>query len=656
MSLPGRLISSLRRSVYTIIGNVYYTHNRDLPFYEHHPRDLLVHQPFSRYGLAILISVVVIAIKYLFDTYIGESSPYLLMALAILLSSFWGGLGPGLLSTLITSLAASFFQNDRDGFAVGSLSEAIQIGAHAATGIVISGLIAARNLAQIRTDYQRKWLGVMLASIGDAVVAADIDGMVTYINPVAQELLGKTYQQVFGKKIADVFRVLDGNTREPIANPIDMVIDKGEKVTLGTDTILVVEDGQEIPIDDSAAPIIDDEGELKGVVMVFRDITERRKSERELAELTWKLDYQNQKLNSVISSVPGIVWEITINNTTGKPAVDFVSNYAEKMLGYSRDDLSGSEDFWSKVIHPEDFDRISQEFAQMFETGKEVMNEFRCIKKNGEIVWVQSQAVTIMNSKGKVVGIRGVTTDITERKELEKRKDQFIGMASHELKTPITTIKVFSQMMEKELSANGSDMVKYAHKMNEQINKLTRLISDLLDISRIETGKLSFEYQWFDLDELVASTVENMLSVSRRNKIQIARKCDCKIYADRERIGQVLINLLTNAIKFSPAGSQIVVDVTGKNDLAVISVQDFGIGISREYQAKVFDRFIQVEEPIEKTFPGLGIGLYITSEIVKRHGGKIWVKSEKGEGSTFYFTLPLAKKATVGKNYPLVAS
>jgi PAS domain S-box-containing protein len=577
--------------------------------------------------------------------YAGFDVPFLMLTFPIMMSAWWGGFGPGILATIITAVAANYFQYPYRSFEIYNAATAIQLVIHIALGIAMSWLIAVRNQAQVRTEYQRKWLGVMLSSIGDAVIATDTQGVIMYVNPIAQNLMGYAATEIMGHKIESVFKILDSKTHRPITSPVAKVLEKGERVVMGGYSLLVNRRGTEIPIDDAAAPIVDDEGELKGAVMVFRDITERRKSERELAHLAWQLDYQVQKLNNVVSSVPGVVWEATKSNTgTGEMQMSFVSNYAEQMLGFAAGEWKNDPSYWLKVVHPEDQEKVSHEFGEIMTTGRSGVVEFRAVKKNGEPIWVQSQVIAIVDRKGKVIGMRGVTTDISERKELEKRKDQFIGMASHELKTPVTTIKVFSQMMEKSLSKSGQkDMAKYAHRMNEQIDKLTSLIGDMLDISKIEAGKLPFEYQLFSLDEMVQETVENMLSVTGRNPIIVGEKCDCSVYGDRERVGQVIINLLTNAIKYSPAGSKIIVNASAKQNLAVVSVQDFGIGISKEYQSKVFDRFFQADDPVEKTFPGLGIGLYITSEIVKRHGGKIWVKSERGQGSTFYFTLPLDK-------------
>lgn len=240
--------------------------------------------------------------------------------------------------------------------------------------------------------------------------------------------------------------------------------------------------------------------------------------------------------------------------------------------------------------------------------------------------------------------ICGVSTDITEQKQLERRKDEFISMASHELKTPITSIKLLNEMLLQTFAKRQDHESLYIlGKMNDQINNLTRLISDLLDISKINQGKLEFDKEWFDLICLIEEVVENFQLVSKKHKITISGQSKIMVYADKNRLGQVLINLLSNAIKYSPNANEIFIEIHSDNGQTVrVDVKDFGIGISNEHQEKIFMRFYRVMGVNERTFPGLGIGLHIASEIVKQHSGKMFVESSLGNGSTFSFEIPLS--------------
>lgn len=228
----------------------------------------------------------------------------------------------------------------------------------------------------------------------------------------------------------------------------------------------------------------------------------------------------------------------------------------------------------------------------------------------------------------------------TEAQKAIGIRDDFISIASHELRTPITSLKMYTQLLQKQLARKGEEsLVRSCMKMDAQLNKLTALIGDLLNVSKIEHGKLEFQEGMFDLDALVKETVEHIQPTTTKHVIHIEGSIAQPVWGDKDRIGQVLTNLLSNAIKYSPQADTIIVRLTPEPDMVVVSVQDFGIGIDNEHQSNIFTRFYRVSDPEEKTFPGLGIGLYIAHEIIKRHGGNLTVVSGKEKGSQFSFTL-----------------
>ena len=183
-------------------------------------------------------------------------------------------------------------------------------------------------------------------------------------------------------------------------------------------------------------------------------------------------------------------------------------------------------------------------------------------------------------------------------------------------------------------------------RINAQLDKLTGLIVDLLDVTKIESGKLQFNMSHFDLDELVRETVASMQLVAERHELIVAGELGEQAYGDPERLAQVLINFISNAIKYSPNAGAISIALERSDREVVVSVRDQGLGISEDMQKQVFDRFFRVTGPSMESFPGLGLGLYISSEIIKRLDGRIWVKSAPGEGSTFSFSLPLPDNKT----------
>ena len=233
----------------------------------------------------------------------------------------------------------------------------------------------------------------------------------------------------------------------------------------------------------------------------------------------------------------------------------------------------------------------------------------------------------------------GVVTDITDIKYLLKQKDDFIGVASHELKTPVTTIKAYTQILQEMLNAKGeSPELSIVKKVDKQVNKLTTLINDMLDATKMVSGRLEFTYSEFNFDDFIKETL-NDLQLTMNKKIDLELFANnCIVNADKEKIEQAITNLVNNANKFSPQAENIIVRTYLKGGHVYCDVQDFGIGISDENINNLFQQFYRISN--NNTFPGIGLGLYISSGIIKREGGNIWVKSVEGKGSTFSFSLP----------------
>lgn len=231
--------------------------------------------------------------------------------------------------------------------------------------------------------------------------------------------------------------------------------------------------------------------------------------------------------------------------------------------------------------------------------------------------------------------------EIEFRKEAERKKDEFISIASHELKTPLTSVKGYLQLLERSIHKSDAETnSRHLFKAQLQLDKLHGLIADLLDISKIESGKLKFNKQFFAVDNLVDSVIEIMHQSHPAFTFVKEGTAGCEIYGDEIRIEQVILNFLTNAIKYSPGTDKATISVAVAGDKLRIAVKDKGIGMLQEQQDRVFDKFYRVEETSQR-FQGLGIGLYISSEIIRRHGGEIGVQSTYGEGSEFFFVIPV---------------
>lgn len=367
------------------------------------------------------------------------------------------------------------------------------------------------------------------------------------------------------------------------------------------------------------------------------DITEQKIKDEVLRET-------RESFKALADSAPIMIW------MTGpdKKAIYFNKGWLAFTGNTLHQELTSD---WTEDVHPDDESICLDTYVSSFDAQIDFQVEYRLKRYDGAYRWILETGSPRFGNRGEFLGYIGTCVDITERKDLERKKDEFIGIASHELKTPLTTIKAFNQILllqAKDL--NVPNFVNYLNKMDAHIDKLSDLISDFLDITRIEQGKLRFKKEKFDLNSLIADAVEDTQAISKKHLIQVSGKCSKQFYGDINRINQVLINLLSNAIKYSSVPDQskeikkINVTIQDNKKSVTLGVQDFGIGIPKQNLEKVFNRFFRVEGPKSETYPGLGLGLYIASEIVKRHGGRIWVESIRGRGSTFFVNLPYTNK------------
>jgi len=254
--------------------------------------------------------------------------------------------------------------------------------------------------------------------------------------------------------------------------------------------------------------------------------------------------------------------------------------------------------------------------------------------------WFSFTYKPIKDSSGQVYAIIHAAMDVTKLVRLQQQKDEFLGIASHELKTPVTSIKAYVQVLERMISNEGDGKkATMVRKMDLQLNRLTGLIGDLLDVTKIQSGKMTFNPIEFDFDAAVEDIVDEMQHISSKHKLICDFKSNAIVFADKERIGQVITNFLSNAIKYSADAAEIDIATSNQDGKVILSVKDYGIGISEEMQPLVFDQFYRVDGNLQHTYPGLGLGLYISSEIIKSEGGRIWVNSTLGQGATFFFAL-----------------
>lgn len=372
-------------------------------------------------------------------------------------------------------------------------------------------------------------------------------------------------------------------------------------------------------------PYRTEEDRINGVIITFFDITDRKRDEEAL-----RISKERMEKAFSIETV-GIVFFKPTGEITG-------SNDAFLQLcGYTKDDLTQGRIRWDELTPPEYLEQSKKNMQEFEVSGKIAPYEKEYIRKDGSRFWALISSSRI----GEDEGVEFVI-DITEQKKLQQQKEEFMAIASHELKTPVTSIKVYADVLEenfeKEADHTNAELV---HKLNEQVARLSGLIGDLLDTTKIVEGKLQLKPENFDLNELIKEKTEELQLIAPNHKLIFKPANLPEISADKERISQVLINLVYNAIKYSPDGGNITITTEKNTNDVRVSITDRGIGIPAHLQRNVFKRFFRVNHPQIQTYPGMGLGLYISEGIIEQHGGTISVMSKENEGSVFSFTLPV---------------
>ncbi|MDB5013091.1 MAG: domain S-box protein [Daejeonella sp.] len=379
-----------------------------------------------------------------------------------------------------------------------------------------------------------------------------------------------------------------------------------------------------------ANTLYDVQGNMIMKIAISTDIHDQKQQVKQLEE-------SEVYFRTLADETPFMVWK---SDADGKCV--YVNKKWIETTGISYEDSLGFG--FNKAMVPNAANGKEEWFAAI-NSRTSYQTKFKLRTSNGDLRWVIAQANPYYLQEG-FAGYIGSIVDITDQevatqalRELSDRKDEFLSIASHELKTPLTSVKAFIQLIEKSIGPEEKAH-KFATKASEHLSRLERLISDLLDVSKINAGKLSYNEAIFDFHEMVEESIKSVQHSSPKHKL-ILEHCDpFKYLGDKYRIEQVIYNLLSNAVKYSPDADKIIIKSTLYNNNVFFSVTDFGIGIDPENIGKIMDRYYRVDETSMR-FQGLGLGLFISNEILKRHKGQLWIESIKGEGATFYFQLPI---------------
>jgi PAS domain S-box-containing protein len=318
---------------------------------------------------------------------------------------------------------------------------------------------------------------------------------------------------------------------------------------------------------------------------------------------------------------------------------------AEKIFGWSEDERIGRKIADLNMIYEEDIPVVDQVIAEL--TGgieTHVVSSNRNYTKDGRIIYCDWYNSVLLNAEGCITSMLSLVLDVTERKKAEELKDEFIGMVSHEIKTPLTVLTgaIHTSMAD---ALSSEDRLLLLNDAAQGVDKLTEIVENLLELSRLQKGQMTLDKEPTGMDELICQLIKRFQQTTTMHQIHMD---DCgrlpRVLADRIRIERILVNLIDNAIKYSPRGGKITISAGRAEDQLILSVKDCGIGISPEGRAKLFERFERLDVPSEYGIEGVGLGLNVCRLLVEAHGGQIWVESEPGKGSTFSFSLPLAKE------------
>jgi|GEM_PF-1669750 len=378
----------------------------------------------------------------------------------------------------------------------------------------------------------------------------------------------------------------------------------------------------------------------------LEEIAWRENAQKQLLQLQEELRYSKDQLETILAtSADGI----TVQDQTGR--LTYVNDAAAMLTGFpsaeamqqaTTKEIMGRFEMIDESGAPLPLERLPGRRALAGEIAPEEVVGYR-IKKTGEERWSSVRATPLLDDQGNVQYAVNIFHDITERKQLEKRKDDFIGMASHELKTPLTTLKILTQGLRDLITGPGRKGEKaLLVRIDNQIDRLNELVRDLLDVSKINTGTLEIHPRSFNVAASLKKLVADFQAQTTDHEIRGDWPKRLLLYADPTRFEQVVNNFLSNAIKYSPRGGPIEIRATKTKKSVIVSVTDRGIGIAHENQLKIFERFFR-EKRSGQAAAGLGMGLYICLQIVKLHGGRVWVESRREEGSTFFAEFPLGK-------------
>ncbi len=623
-------------------------------------RFFLVNRRALAYGLAIAAVAAVVGCRLALRGVLGDAAPLLPFIPAVLLTAWYGGLGPGLLATALSAAAAAFFLlPSHNGFRLDESSDVVRTGVFVGVCGVLTWFSASlrrstseRKRTQDAIDSARRQLELVTSCMAVPVTRCSRDFKYVWVSQACADWLGRRPEEINGRPIAEI---VGRETFEQLRPQFERVLD-GETVHY--------QDHVQYPgigrrwISAVYTPTRDARGKIDGWVAVIVDIDDRIKAQQQNEETARR----TQEIFNLVHSI-GLIghweWNAQTDENSWSPEI-------EALYGLPPGGFEGGYEGWTRLLHPDDVNKAAADVQQALETGK-YFTEFRVVWPDGSVHWLEARAKVFHDERGKPLRIVGVNMDITERKRIEealkeadRRKDQFLATLAHELRNPLAPLRNGLELMK--LTRGDEDMIERTREMMErQLAHMVRLVDDLLDLSRISRGRIELRRERIELTKIVRHAVETsrpLIEQAGQEFTMTLAPQPIVVDADVTRLAQVFSNLLNNSAKYTPRDGRITLAVERQGSDAVVSVRDTGAGIPPELLPKVFEMFAQVDRSMQRASSGLGIGLSLVKALVEMHGGSVEARSDgPGKGSEFLVRLPvLLPRVVAPAPQPSVAS
>jgi PAS domain S-box-containing protein len=626
---------------------------------------------FMPYAVAVGAALVALFLRMPLVSVIGPvATPFLTFLPAVLFASWYAGVRAGATTVALLATASAYFifgpfplsRADRQAsgislvffmlvsigivFLAQSQRQAIERAAREA---------AQRRAAEESERAQRQEFETTLASIGDAVISTDMQGRIRFLNDVARGILRYPNDALYGRPLDEVFRIFNEDTREPVESPVAKVLREGHVAGMANHTILIAGDGTEVPVDDSGSPVRGADGQLRGVVLVFRDVSERREQEKALERQAASLQESESLFRTLANAIPQLAWMAKDDG--------WVFWYNDRWYQYTGVQPADVEGWgWQDVNDPRMLPEIMERWARSIATRTAFEMVVPLRGKDGVFRQFLTRVNPLRDSDGKVLRWLGTGTDISEHLRVEQglrdtegrlerlnaemaRSNadlrQFAFVASHDLQEPLRIITTYAQLLMRKYPVQTDEEAGLiVHNIVNGTVRMRTLLADLLQYAEIGASS-EHKDQMADLAAIIEHVKQNLKDPIEASGAVIECGPLPIVQADGTYLIPLFQNLASNAIKYrnsQPPRIRITVEHIGAE--LRYAVSDNGIGIEPEFHRKIFDVFQRLHG---KDVPGTGLGLAICKRVVERYHGRIWVESRPGSGSTFYFTLPDAK-------------